>query len=173
VLSREDYREAIRESELLQEVAEFLLDRIYEDRNEALDVARQFVEFCKSRAGVFSNVGVTRHGEPLYMFTHRAFLEYFSASYIARQHATPEELAHKLIPYIMRGEWRVVARLALQINDRTTERGAERTVTAIMHELNGVPALDERRNIVEFLNDCLSVLALSPSLVRAVQTLET
>lgn len=68
------------ERELVEMTTEILQDRGFESQDDARDAAREFIEFCRGRLWVFSDVGTTAAGESLYGFTHRTFLDYFAAS---------------------------------------------------------------------------------------------
>ena len=80
---------------------------------------------CAGRAWVFTDTGSTGAGERIYQFTHRTFLEYFAAAYIARSRVTPKELLADLLPHIADGEWDVVAQLAIQIHHASRDDGDE------------------------------------------------
>ena len=92
----------VTEAELVFETAKYLHGRRYEDLSEAETAAREFVKFCKGRAWVFTEVGLTEHGDPLFAFSHRTFLEYFTAAFIASSCDSPEQLAE---PW-RRASWR-------------------------------------------------------------------
>lgn len=97
----------------------------------------------------------------MYAFTHRAFLEYFAAAQIAHSNDSPEELAQVLLRYIARGETWPVAELAVQIKDRTTERGAARIYAALLRERRGQSLVT-----LQFLALCLRSVDPSPQYVR-------
>ena len=63
---------------------------------------------------MFTDTGSDKSGELLYQFTHRTFLEYFTASYTVRVNKTPNDLLKVLVPRIKKSEWDVVAQLAFQ-----------------------------------------------------------
>ncbi|TCC65688.1 NACHT domain-containing protein [Kribbella pittospori] len=153
------------ESELVDETTNFLLHSSFEDSGEAEAAALEFVRFCRGRAWVFSDVGSTSDGEPLYKFTHRTFLEYFSAHHLSRVTDTPEELADLLDPHLAVAEWDVVAQLAVQIVDKKTANGAARIFNRLMTKIRG-RAVSEQNNILAFLGRCLSFVQLAPPVIR-------
>jgi predicted NACHT family NTPase len=102
----------VTERDLITETTMFLRGRGFESGDDARAAAAEFVEFCRGRMWVFSEVGTTATGENLYAFTHRTFLEYFAAAWLAYDCDTPERLARRLAPRIAREEWPVVAELA-------------------------------------------------------------
>jgi hypothetical protein len=123
---------AVTERQLVTETMTFLHDRGFESVDDARDAAREFVEFCRGRMWVFSDVGTTSAGEKLYAFTHRTFLEYFAAAQLAYDSDTPERLARTLAPRIANGEWEVVGELAVQIKDNTITDGARRIYAELL-----------------------------------------
>jgi hypothetical protein len=109
----------VTERELIGQTAEFLRSS-FESVDDAQDAAQEFVMFCHGRMWIFTDVGTTAADETLYAFTHRTFLEYFAAAYLAYDCDTPGDLAGVLAPHLIRDEWPVVAELAIQIKDRAS-----------------------------------------------------
>jgi len=156
---------AVIERELINQASVFLYDRGLESEGEAKDAAGEFVKFCKGRMWVFTDVGTTPAGEPLYAFTHRTFLEYFAAAQLAFGCDTPELLARKLAPRIARREWEVVGELAVQIKDHTSDRGAQRIFSALLDERRRRSS-SGRSGVLEFLARCLRSADPSPQAIR-------
>jgi NACHT domain len=152
---------AFTHRELIDTTARFLHGRGFESEDDARAAAGEFVEFCQSRMWVFTDAGSTATGERLYAFTHRTFMEYFAAAQIAFSNDRPEELASALIPYIARGDSWVVAELAVQIKDRTSDRGAPRIYAALLTERRA-----ESPVTLQFLALCLRSVDPSPQHVR-------
>ena len=105
LFTRPDGATAVTERQLISATAEFLRGS-FESPDDARDAAREFVEFCHGRMWVFTDAGTTAAGERLYGFTHRTFLEYFTAAHVAYASDTPEQLAATLSPRISMGECR-------------------------------------------------------------------
>jgi hypothetical protein len=164
LLTREDARSAVTERELVNATTEFLQSRGFESQDAATAAAREFVEFCRGRMWVFSDTGTTASGERLYSFTHRTFLEYFAAAQLAYDSDTPEQLGQAIQARITRDEWWVVAELAMQIKDRTSNGGARRIYAALL----GDPPRpsDERAKLLRFLALGLRSVDPSPRQVR-------
>ena len=124
---------AVVERQLVAETVRFLLERrLFESKDEANDAAREFVAFCRGRLWVFSEAGTTADGEMLYAFTHRTFLEYFTATNMAATSDTPEELARAIQLRLPSGGWDLVNELAIQIKDRNSDRGVDRIYTTLL-----------------------------------------
>jgi NACHT domain len=150
---------AVTERDLVAATAAFLYERGFESEDDARAAAREFVEFCRGRMWVFSDAGTTASGERLYAFTHRTFGEYFAAAQLAYVSDTPEELASALVPLIVGGQSWVVAELAVQIKDRTSNRGAPRLYAALLSRAWSA-------SVLRFLALCLRSVDPSPQRVR-------
>ena len=131
LLTRDDTGTAVTERVLVVRTAELLLERDMDQPEQAEAVAAQFVAFCHGRGWIFVDVGTTPAGEPLYAFAHRTFLEYFAAGHLAAHADTPEALAMALTPRLVRGEWDVIAQLAIAMKDDAVIGGGQRTLQAL------------------------------------------
>ncbi|MEU8318040.1 NACHT domain-containing protein [Nonomuraea sp. NPDC048881] len=158
---------AVTERELVRKVTSFLHGRGFEMLDEAEAAAEEFVSFCRGRAWVFSDAGLTPDGDCLYTFTHRTFMEYFAAYHLATSTDTPEKLARLLAPHVAREEWEVVAELAVQIKNSISDRGADRIFEVLLRNKKYTSATS-RANIICFLIRCLEVVSPSPNLARQV-----
>ncbi|MFI7146938.1 NACHT domain-containing protein [Nonomuraea sp. NPDC050022] len=167
LLTRNTVNSTVTKRELIAETASFMGGRRFEDPDEARAAAEQFVDFCRGRGWVFSDAGTTAQGEDLYTFTHRTFMEYFAAAYLAADCDTPTSLAKRLAPHIAREEWDMLGQLAIQIKDRNANRGAERIMETLLNERRH-RAEKGRGNVLGFLARCLSFTDPPPSLVRTL-----
>jgi NACHT domain len=150
LFTRDGGQSAVTERVLVRETTSFLQSRGFEPLEEATDASQQFVEFCRGRAWVFTDAGTTATGERLYTFTHRTFLEYFTAAYLAISSDTPDQLARQLLPHIAKQEWDVVTELAIRKKDEISDRGGERTLIAILNDKRR-RSPSSRGNILSFL----------------------
>ena len=157
----------VTEQQLIDETAHYLQDRSYEDIAKTTRAAQEFVEFCKGRAWVFTEVGTSAEGEPLFTFSHRTFLEYFAASYLASTCDSPERLVSVLGPHIARQEWDVVGQLALQIKARQIQDGGMRFYSALLSSRK-YSAADSIGNLLSFLARCLIFIDVPPAVVRNI-----
>lgn len=156
----------VTESQLIKKSVEYLYPKKYEDIDEANKYATEFIIFCRGRAWVFTDTGTTKDGENLYQFTHRTFLEYFTALYITRIHSDAKLLLDHLYPHISLSEWDVVSQLALQILNKNIEEGANDFLEDLIsrysdNELKNI-------NIIGFLNRTLSFIVPNPKIVRRI-----
>ncbi len=163
--TRDVVQSEVTEQELVKETALFLRSRGFESEEDAVAASRQFVEFCRGRAWVFTDAGTTASGVRLYTFTHRTFLEYFAAAYLALGSDTPEELAKRLLPHVAKQEWDVVAELAVQKKSQITDRGAERAIDAMLHERRQRSSRG-RGNVLRFLGRCVAYAEVPPRQIR-------
>lgn len=160
-----DSVDGVPEADLINETTKYLHDRLFEDEYEARSAATEFVEFCRGRAWVFTDVGTTPEGERLYKFTHRTFMEYFAAYHLARLSETPEKLATTVAPRVANAEWDVVAQLAVQIIDKHSDGGANRVFIALLNEKRR-RSESKRQNVIGFLIRCLTFAQVSPKTLR-------
>jgi hypothetical protein len=165
LFTRDDSQTAVTARELATATTEFLHGRGFESLDIARDAAREFVEFCRGRMWVFSDTGSTAIGEPLYTFTHRTFLEYFAAAWLAYDSDTPESLARTLAPHVAGGEWEIVSELAIQIKDSTSRDGAKRIYEDLLNERQH-DSLQSRSRLLQFLARSLRSVDPSPQVTR-------
>jgi hypothetical protein len=151
------------------ETTSFLHGRGFESQDEAADAAREFVEFCRDRMWVVTDVGTTADGERLYAFTHRTFLEYFAASRLASVSDTPEDLARALAPHLALEQWQVVGELAFQLKEHASDQGADR-FCAEMLKIAWQPYYDgkQRAALLGFAARCPRSGHLSPATIRSL-----
>jgi hypothetical protein len=149
----------VTEQKLITKAANYLCSRVFEDHDEAEKAAREFIEFCRGRAWVFTNTGSTTE-EELYQFTHRTFLEYFAASHLVRISRTPEDLKDNLLPRIAIREWDVVAQLAF---------AGDELLNVLVKEASEA-SWEERFNLLSFAARCLEFMVPSPLVRRIITT---
>lgn len=164
-LFSEDTGDGVTEQALVRKTTSYLHERSFETELEAEAAAREFVQFCRGRAWVFSDVGTTPEGEALYKFTHRTFLEYFAAYHLSRTTDTPEKLARLIAGKVANAEWDVVAQLAVQITDKHIDMGAIRVFEVLLKDRRR-RSPHKRVNMLSFLGRCLSFVQVSPSVLR-------
>jgi len=165
LFERDEAQPAVTERELLRKASDFLYERGFETTDEAREAARELVDFCRGRMWVFSDAGTTAEGEALFTFTHRTFREYFAAAHLAVTSDTPEQLARKLAPPVAKQEWEVVAELAAQMKNRSSDRGAERLFDTLLGDRRR-RSVNGRGNILEFLARCLKSMDPPPRVIR-------
>jgi len=132
IYSNEELQGGVTEHDLIERTADYLCRWVFDDPHKAKFAACDFIRFCTGRAWVFTDTGTTREGERLFQFTHRTFLEYFTACYIVSVHPTPESLVSSLIDRIKKGEWDVVAQLAFQIQNKQVHGAADELLSLLL-----------------------------------------
>ncbi len=152
---------------MIAETARYLQERVFDDPIQAEAAASSFIEFCAGRAWVFTDTGTTPDGEKLYQFTHRTFLEYFSASYLFSMYPTASGLLPVLVPHIAKQEWDVVAQLAFQIQSRNIEGAGDKALSGLLQQAVQM-SREERWNILLFATRTLESIVPNPAIRRAV-----
>ncbi len=158
----------VPERALVKEAADYLKKWQYDDRAKAVFAAEEFVSFCRGRAWVFTDVGLSGNDDRMYQFTHRTFLEYFTASHLARVAPNIERLVRFLVPRIQIGEWDVVAQLALQIKTKPIHAGADTAARVLLDYVLADDDLRLRINVAAFLVRSMSFLITSPAVTRSI-----
>lgn len=162
-----ELQEGVTEQGLINKAAMYLLEQRYDNRDRAERAAREFIEFCRGRAWVFTDAGTDREGEGLYQFTHRTFLEYFTALYLVRTHETTEELVETLMPRIRKREWDIVAQLAFQIKNRSSEGAKDKLLSYLLAPLTNLDEV-EAWSLLSFAARCLEFMEPSPKITRDI-----
>ncbi|MEQ8974663.1 MAG: NACHT domain-containing protein [Coleofasciculus sp. C1-SOL-03] len=167
--SDESLQGGVTERQLTAKLSEYLLEHRFDDRDQAERAAREFIQFCRGRAWVFTGIGTTADGEELYQFTHRTFLEYFTALYLFRTQETAKVLAEFLLPKIAKKEWDVVAQLAFQIKSKNSEGAGDKLLTTVLYAVREAKA-EEVENLLSFAARCLEFMVPSPKVTRKITT---
>jgi len=150
------------EGQLIAQATDYMADYCADNRVDAEAAAKDFIAFCRGRAWVFSDAGTRGDGERLYAFTHRTFLEYFTAAYLARNSRGAEALAAQLLPRVREGQWDVVAQLACHIQDQAQAGSADAILRLFLDEARSVTAPAESYRLYAFMAHCLAFLVPRP-----------
>jgi hypothetical protein len=162
-----ELQSGVTEKDLVAEATSYLLDRRFDDEDDARLAASRFIERCRGRAWVFTDTGTTPTGEGLYQFTHRTFLEFFTAGHLVRTNASPELLLDTLTPHISVREWDVVAQLAFQLLEHNVDGASNEMLGEIVSEAANLSDR-ERVNRLDFAVRSLEFLVPSPKVTKAL-----
>jgi NACHT domain len=153
----------ISRQKLVKFMTEYLLAKRFESEEESENAATGFIDFCKGRAWVLTDVG-----SDLYGFTHRTFLEYFAASQIVRLNPSAEQLFRYLVPWILSGGWEVVSQLALQIGNKTVEDCADDFLDLLCERVRSSSAEDGGHRLLQFAAQSLTYIVPRPAVLRSI-----
>jgi hypothetical protein len=156
------------ERELTRYTSDYLLGQHYEDRDTADAAAEAFVRYCRGRAWVLTDVGTNPDGERIYSFTHRTFLEYFSARQLVRDSGDVDSLYQELREHLMNESWDVTAQLAVQFLDERLGDAGNDFVRLALADAQTAPDYKKRAALVSFCARLLEFMTLRPSTVRDV-----
>jgi hypothetical protein len=162
IYTNDNLQSGVVESKLIEKTSEYLLEHQYDDQNEAEFAARTFIEFCRGRAWVFTDTGAG-----LYQFTHRTFLEYFTAFHLVRKYSTAESLLEGLFKRIARREWDIVAQLSIQLLNKHAEGAADHILTTLANSSATEPGVDGL-NLIYFAARCLHFIVPSPRVRKLI-----
>ncbi|WP_394621567.1 NACHT domain-containing protein [Lentzea sp. JNUCC 0626] len=113
-------------------VVAHLREREEESTQSYHQQAREFLDYCADRAWVLTQVGTSLEGERRFGFTHRTFMEYYTACHVLRTSSTAEKIVDRLLPMILSGKSEVVPQIALQLYDMQQADGADTCVGLMM-----------------------------------------
>jgi hypothetical protein len=166
IYTNDALQSGVEENKLVNKTADYLLERLYEDRDEAEMAARNFIEFCKGRAWVFTDTGAG-----LYQFTHRTFLEYFTAFHLVRIHSTPDSLIGVLIGRIEKREWDIVSQLAIQLLNRHSEAAGDEILTVLVDTSTKTDITEAKGwNLISFAARCLQFIVPNSAVRKNITT---
>jgi hypothetical protein len=150
---------------LVKFMAEYLQDKRFDNEEEATNAAVSFIDFCKGRAWVLTDLGAE-----LYGFTHRTFLEYFAASQLVRLAPSADGLLKALQERVVRKEWDVVAQLAVQILGKSVEDGADDFLELLvtMARKRGLGANRDSLQAASFAARTLAFIVPRPPVLRQI-----
>jgi len=154
-------KRGVTETQLVSATTKYYYPSYVKDRDVAERTAKQFITFCKGRAWIFSDQGITPEGEDLYLFSHQTFLEYFTALFLTRNNDTTKALFNALKERIAREEWDVVATLAFHIRSKETEKSEDLLSNLIKYSAQKTNE-EEQAHLIGFAVRCL--VFMSPSL---------
>jgi len=161
----ESSEQAVTEHQLVTKATDYLWPRKFDDKDKAESAAKDFVDYCRGRAWVFTDTGLTKEGEPLFQFAHRTFLEYFTAQHFVRTIPGVSKLMEILLPRVRRAEWEVVAQLTCQIEDKQREGAGDEILTMLVKE-SQASTPPECWNLLLFVVRCLEFIVPGPQILR-------
>jgi hypothetical protein len=156
------------ERELIRYTSDYLLGQHYEDRDTADAAAEAFVKYCRGRAWVLTDVGTNPDGERIYSFTHRTFLEYFSARQLVRDSGDVDSLYQELRDHLMNESWDVTAQLAVQFLDERLGDAGNDFVRLALTDAQNAHDYKKRAALISFCARLLEFMTLRPATVREV-----
>ncbi|SES21450.1 NACHT domain-containing protein [Lentzea albida] len=94
--------------------------------------AREFLDYCAERAWVLTQVDTSAEGERRFGFTHRTFMEYYTACHVLRTCDTAEQIVERVLPMITTGKSLVVPQIALQLYDMYRADGGDACIRLLL-----------------------------------------
>lgn len=154
--------EGIPRDRLVAYMKDYLLSKRFDTEESAENAAVEFIEFCKGRAWVLTDVGADIYG-----FTHRTFLEYFAASQLVRLHPNASKLFSRLKPQLRQQSWDVVSQLAVQILGKNVEDGADDFLSKVIDSATRFRSSPDL-TLVSFAARALEFVVPRPSVLRRI-----
>ncbi|WP_434174231.1 NACHT domain-containing protein [Clavibacter michiganensis] len=167
MFTSEGTADGVPEHQLKSDILDYFAAEAFADKAGAMRASEEFVDFCKGRAWVLTEVGLSAENHALFKFTHRTFMEYFAAMQLSRLYSDPAVLGRSLLPFVSKNEWDVVGRLAIHITNRSSARGAEIAIMAMLASISR-RSWGYKENVLDFLARTLDYLPTSPRVAEAV-----
>ncbi|WP_020108298.1 NACHT domain-containing NTPase [Nocardia sp. 348MFTsu5.1] len=123
VYSSPSVQDGIEEQILVKILAHSLRDRDGFELADAERDAQSFVNFCAGRAWLLASFGTNSHGQRVFRFTHRTFLEYFAAESFVRKAKDDSDVCHEIVETFTRDATSVVPELLIQAYDFRRDGG--------------------------------------------------
>jgi hypothetical protein len=114
IFQNPDYEFGVPEPVIVHEAAKYLSEWQFNDMVLAERAATEFMRFCKGRAWVLSDVGTDKAGVSLFQFTHRTFLEYFTAVHL-KDNLSEDEIRLLILERAADSVWHMVCQILLQL----------------------------------------------------------
>jgi hypothetical protein len=156
-------QQGLPRAKLINYMKEYLMRKRFDNEDEAENAATEFIDFCKGRAWVLTDVGAE-----LYGFTHRTFLEYFAASQIVRENTDPARLFDYLVARLHGGGWEVVAQLALQVLNKSVEDGADDFLEILLAYTDSDIELPLKEKLLAFATQALTYIVPRPPVLKTM-----
>ncbi|MEV0091635.1 NACHT domain-containing protein [Streptomyces sp. NPDC050738] len=122
----------VEEGQLRKVISNFFTDTGSVEQEEGARRAQAFLDFCADRAWLLTSQGTTDRGERIFGFTHRTFMEYFSAEEIVRRADSMTDLVGEVVKAYERDSSSVLADVIVQCADEKHDRGAEAIVSGLL-----------------------------------------
>ncbi|MFF7713468.1 NACHT domain-containing protein [Streptomyces sp. NPDC007988] len=122
----------VEERQLRRIITTFFTDTASVEPEEASRRAQDFLDFCADRAWLLTSQGTTDRGERLFGFTHRTFMEYFSAEAIVRRSRSLEDIVAEVAKAHEKDSSSVLADVIVQCADEKYDRGAEEIISGLL-----------------------------------------
>jgi hypothetical protein len=158
----------VTEQAAIEQTQAFLaMWRFPDDERTAYRAAKGFVDFCRGRAWVFSDLGTDAQDQALFQFTHRTFLEFFAAEQLLDDNETTAQLADTLSPKVLAAEWEVVTQLAVHMRQQRKLGSADVLLRSFLDRARDQA---EQSNVASFGARMLASVVPRPDTVCAVTT---
>ena len=167
IMGDQNLQFGISQRNLERLVIEYLLCRRLDDHDEALELAKEFIEHFVHRSAVMVPVGTSGFGDQVFDFAHRTFMEYFAAIYLVRTFRTAEDLAAFVLPKILEGKWYIVAQLAFHILADERE-GAGDELLKSLSDHAGRESGKKAWRLYDFQAECLKFIVPNPKTLQII-----
>lgn len=159
----------VTEERLIDKAAQFLFPKFINDIDDAKSVAQTFFHFCQSRAWIFTSIGIdNKYGQQLFRFTHRTFLEYFTAYNYVRIYPNLNDFLDTVLEHIKQKDSLLVCQIAVQIKNKHLIDAEDEIFIYLMEAAENEKEVLEKISIFYFILNCLEFIVPSYQIIEKI-----
>src|ERR1039457_3047331 len=147
----------LEEQQLRHVIAGFLKDTASVPGQAADRRAAAFLDFCADRAWLLGVAGTNDRGQRLFVFTHRTFMEFFTAESLVRT-LDIEDIVGEVAEVYNKDASSVLPDLIVQSAEFHRRGGARQIISGLLERGGGLG----KRHLDKYLPLCLRIINLSP-----------
>jgi hypothetical protein len=166
IFTNQEKQSGVLEPEILAEISRYLSDWVYGDMELGEHAAKSFLNFCKNRAWILTEVGTGDRSVGLFQFAHRTFLEYFAAAYIV-VNFSEDEISSIVLSHAGAASWNLVCDIVIQLSSKKRQGLEDKIVTELCQRIPE-DRPEEGAITLTLCSRVLESIPLRPTTVREV-----
>jgi hypothetical protein len=166
IFTDQDKQSGVPEPVIRSEIAHYLSEWMYGNPELGGYAAKSFLDFCKHRAWILTETGTADDGSGLFQFSHRTFLEYFTAAYVVNKFS-PAEICSLVKSHAADAAWYVVCQIVVQLASKKQQGLEDVILEELAQAMHNMP-YDEKRIALALCARIIESISLRPETVKTV-----